>query len=57
MRLNERIEIAFSLVGEVDEGLPRTLDHLELTEGLHLSKEVYHLRLDDTGMMPIIMQF
>jgi hypothetical protein len=51
--LNHSIQITLLFIQEVDQNLPRTLNHLKLTISLHLTDEVYHLGHDDPNLMPV----
>lgn len=53
MRLNERVQVAFFFVHEVDQDLPRALDDLEMAVRLHLADKVDHLRRDDSDLVPL----
>lgn len=52
MSRDQSVQITFPLVCKVDQGLPRALDDLELTESLELSQEMDHLSLQLPGVMP-----
>jgi hypothetical protein len=49
-------ESAFPLLGKVDERLPGTFNNFQLAESLHLPDEVYHLGLDDTAVVPVVIE-
>lgn len=56
VRSNETIEVAFSLGGKVEQGLPRALDDFELAERLKLTDKMDHFCLYDSAMVPVIAE-
>jgi hypothetical protein len=55
--LYHRIQVTLLFVQKVEQDLPRTFDHFQLTVRLHLAHEMDHLGHYYPNLMPLGIEF